>query len=80
MKRLVSMIKSRELSREDTRDLSKDIKGIKRKHKYFVYNFKPKEKDSYRLRIEFKQETVTKEEIIEILKEVIKKLKIEDLE
>lgn len=78
MKRLVSMIKRRELSREDTRDLSKELKGIQRKHKYFVYNFKPKEKDSYRLRIEFKQETVSKEEIIEILKEVIKKLKIEE--
>jgi ParB family chromosome partitioning protein len=76
MKRLVSMIKSRELSREDTRDLSKDLKGIQRKHKYFIYNFKPKDKDSYRLRIEFKQETVSKDEIIQILKEVIKKLKI----
>lgn len=80
MKRLVSMIKSREMSREDTRDLSKELKGIKRKHKYFVYNFKPKEKDAYRLRIEFKQETVSKEEIIEILKEVIKKLKIEEID
>ena len=80
MKRLVSMIKSRELSREDTRDLSKDLKGVKRKHKYFIYNYKPKEKDAFRLRIEFKQETVTKDEIIEILKEVIKKLKIEDIE
>ena len=80
MKRLVSMIKSRELSREDTRDLSKDLKGIQKKQKYFVYNFKPKEKDYYRLRIEFKQETVSKEEIIEILKEVIKKLKIEKID
>ena len=79
MKRLVSMIKSRELSREDTRDLSKDLKGVQRKQKYFLYNFKPKEKDSYRLKIEFKQETVSKEEIIEILKEVIKKLKTEEV-
>ena len=77
MKKLVSMIKNRELSREDTRDLSKDLKGIQRKNKYFIYNFKPKDKDSYRLRIEFKQETVSKDEIIQILKEVIKKLKIE---
>lgn len=78
MKRLVSMIKSRELTREDTRELSKDLKGIPKKHKYFVYSFKPKEKDSYKLKIEFKQESVSKEEIIEILKEVIKKLKIEE--
>jgi ParB family chromosome partitioning protein len=80
MKRLVSMIKSRELTREDTRDLSKDLKGIQRKQRFFVYNYKPKEKDSYRLRIEFKQENVSKEEIIDILKEVIKKLKLEDIE
>jgi ParB family chromosome partitioning protein len=79
MKTLVSMIKRRELTREDTRDLSKDLKGIQRKHKYFVYNFKPKNKDAYRLRIEFKQETVSKQEIIEILKEVIKKLKSTDI-
>ncbi len=79
MKRLVSMIKSRELSREDTRDLSKDLKGIQRKQKYFIYNFKPKERDTYKLRIEFKQENVSKEEIIEILKEVIKKLKSEEV-
>jgi len=72
------MIKSRELTREDTRELSKDLKGIPKKHKYFVYSFKPKEKDSYKLKIEFKQESVSKEEIIEILKEVIKKLKIEE--
>jgi len=78
MKRLVSMIKSRELTREDTRELSKDLKGIPKKQKYFIYSFKPKNKDSYRLKIEFKQETVSKEEIIEILKEVIKKLKIEE--
>ena len=79
MKRLVSMIKSRELSREDTRDLSKDLKGIQRKQKFFIYNFKPKEKDTYKLRIEFKQENVSKEEIIEILKEIIKKLKSEEV-
>lgn len=77
MKRLVSMIKSRELTREDTRELSKDLKGTQKKQKYYVYNFKPKESDKYRLRIEFKQENVTKDEIIQILKEIIKKLKIE---
>jgi len=78
MKRLVSMIKSRELTREDTRELSKDLKGIQKKQRYFVYNFKPRETDAYRLRIEFKQEKVSKEEIIQILKDVIKKLKIQE--
>jgi len=80
MRRLVLMIKSRELTREDTRDLSKDLKGAQKKHKHFVYNYRPKEKDYYKLRIEFKQENVTKEEIIDILKEVIDRLKIEEME
>jgi ParB family chromosome partitioning protein len=78
MKRLVSIIKDRELRREDTRELSKDLKGIQKKHSYFVYNFRPKDEDTFRLRIEFKKEKVKKEEIIEILKEVIRKLKIEE--
>jgi ParB family chromosome partitioning protein len=73
------MIKSRELSREDTRDLSKDLKGIQRRHKYFVYNYKPKDTEAYKLRIEFKQESISKEEIIEILKNVIETLKKQDL-
>jgi ParB family chromosome partitioning protein len=78
MKRLVSMIKSRELTREDTRDLSKDLKGVQRKQKYYVYKFTPKENDSYRLKIEFKQEKVTKDDIIQILQNLIKKLKLEN--
>lgn len=77
MRKLVSMIKSRELTREDTRDLSKDLKGIQRKQKYFVYKYKPKETDDFRLKIEFKQENVSKKDIIEILEEVINKLKLE---
>ncbi len=77
MKRLVSLIKSRELTREDTRELSKDLKGSASKRpRYFVYNFKPKESDKYKLRIEFKQEQVSNEEIIEILENIIKSLKI----
>ncbi len=75
MEQLVEMIKVRELRREDTRELSKDLKGSKKRHKYFIYNYKPKQKDAFRLRIEFRKEDVTKDEIIEILKEVIRKLK-----
>ena len=72
------MIKRRELTREDTRELSKDLKGIQKRQKHFVYNFKPRKSDAYKLRIEFKQEQVSREEIIEILKEVIRKLKIQE--
>ncbi len=71
---LISEIKERELKREDTRELSKKLKGKTKKLKYYVYNYRPEE-DNYRLRIEFKRQNVTKEEIIKILEELIKKLK-----
>jgi len=75
MEKLVEMIKVRDLRRNDTRELSKDLKGSQKRHKYFIYNYKPQKKDAFRLRIEFRKENVTKDEIIEILKEVIQKLK-----
>lgn len=75
MKKLVQMIAERELRRSDTRELSKELKGKIKKRKYFIYNFKPAKDDTYKLRIEFKKESVSKEEIIKILKEVINKLK-----
>lgn len=75
MKKLVQMIGERELRRADTRELSKELKGVVKKQKYFVYNYRSKKDDSYKLRIEFKKESVSKEEIIEILKDIINKLK-----
>ncbi len=75
MKKLVQMIGERELRRSDTRELSKELKGTPKRAKYFIYNYKPLKDDSYKLRIEFKKESVSKEEIIEILKEIISKLK-----
>lgn len=75
MKNLINEIKKRDLKREDTRDLSRKIKGKKRKAKKFVYKFKPKNTDYYKLKIEFKDREVKKEDIIKILEEVIKKLK-----
>lgn len=71
---LINEIRERDLSREDTRDLSKKLKGKLKKIKHFVYNYKPKA-DFYKLRIEFKKQSVTKEEIIRILEEIINKLK-----
>jgi len=75
MKKLVMMIKERNLKREDTRELSREIKGVKKKQKVFIYNYKPKKADLYRLRLELKKERVTKDEIIKILTEIIKELK-----
>lgn len=74
MLQLITEIKERDLRREDTRELSKRLKGRIKRIRHFVYNYIPKP-DIYRLRIEFKKENVTKDEIIKILEEVIRKLK-----
>ena len=75
MKILINEIVSRGLKRIDTRELSKKIKGKKiARPLYFVYNYYPQDK-KYKLRIEFKKENVTKEEIVDILEKIINKLK-----
>jgi len=75
MYRLVTQVKQRDLRREDTRDLSRQIKGKIRKPEKFIYNYRKKDK-SCRVKIEFKKSKVTKEEIISLLEEMIKKLKV----
>ena len=76
MIQLIKAISERDLRREDTRDLSKQIKGKEdQKIKRFVYNFVPKDIDYCRVRIEFKKQKVNKYEIIRILEEAIAKLK-----
>lgn len=77
MMRLVQQILERRLTREDTRDLTKILKGKSKKQKYYIYNYAPTDNDKFRLRLEFKKQTVTKTEIIEILEDVILKLKKE---
>lgn len=76
MKQLINAIKERELRREDTRKLSKEIKGEKRKTiKRYVYNYEPEGKKECRVRIEFRKQRVRKEEIIKILEMMLRKLK-----
>ena len=75
MYRLVTQVKQRDLRREDTRDLSKQIKGKMKKPEKFIYNYQKKDK-TCRVKIEFKKSKVTKEEIISLLEEMIKKLKV----
>lgn len=76
MTRLIKSITQRDLTRMDTRELSKAIKGKKpTKAKKYVYNYVPKDKKSYKLRIEFKKPSVSKDELIRILEEVISYLK-----
>jgi ParB family chromosome partitioning protein len=77
MLRLVKEITERHLTREDTRDLSKVIKGKTKKVKYYAYNYVPENTDRYRLRLEFKKQAISKQEIIEILEEIIRALKLE---
>jgi ParB family chromosome partitioning protein len=74
MYRLITEIKKRELKREDTRDLSKMIKGKEKKIDRYVYKYEEKDK-SFKLKIEFNQPRVTKDEIVQILEKLIKKLR-----
>ncbi len=76
MMQLIQAIRERNLHREDTRDLSKKIKGKSHtEKKRFVYSFKPEEDDSCRVRIEFRRKEVKKEEIIILLENLLNKLK-----
>ncbi|HAR36359.1 MAG TPA: hypothetical protein DCR87_05550 [Acidobacteria bacterium] len=79
MARVVDQIVERKLTRTDTRDLTKLFKEKeeKEKPKYFVYNFVPKDNKNFRLRIEFKKEVVTRQELINILEDVIRQLREE---
>lgn len=75
MERLINEIGQRGLRREDTRDLSKKIKGKIKKGKPYVFSYSPQHNDYYHLRIEFKKYSVTKEEIIKVLEDIVSKLK-----
>jgi ParB family chromosome partitioning protein len=75
MLKLVKEIAERHLTREDTRDLSKYLKGKIKKIKYYVYNYVPEDTDKFRLRLEFKKQSVSKNEIIEVLEDIIRKLR-----
>lgn len=74
MYKLISEIKERDLRRVDTRELSKKLKGKPIKMRNYIYKYTPDE-HFYSLKIEFKKQKVSKNEIIRILEEVIKKLK-----
>ena len=75
MLKLVNEITERHLTREDTRDLSKYLKGKTKKLKYYVYNFVPEDTDRFRMRLEFKKQSVSKTEIIEVLEDIIRRIK-----
>jgi len=68
-------IAERRLTREDTRDLAKYLKGKTKKLKYYVYNFVPEDTDRFRLRLEFKKQSISKQEIIAVLQEIIEQIR-----
>jgi len=79
MKIVAEDIKERGLKREDTRDLTKFFKGKeteKKKPKYYVFNYSPKDDRSYSIRIEFKKETVSRQEIVRVIEDLLAKLKM----
>ncbi|MBE3126011.1 MAG: ParB/RepB/Spo0J family partition protein [Acidobacteria bacterium] len=78
MLKLAREIVDRRLTREDTRDLAKYLKGKTKKTKYYVYNFVPDDNDRFRLRLEFKKQTVSKQEIIAVLEEIIEQIRKKD--
>lgn len=78
MLKLAREIVDRRLTREDTRDLAKYLKGKTKKLKYYVYNFVPEDTDKFRLRLEFKKQTVSKQEIIAVLQEIIDQIRKKD--
>jgi ParB family chromosome partitioning protein len=75
MERLIAEIAERGLRREDTRELSKKLKGKQKTTKPYVFSYAPQQSDSYHLRIEFKKHSITKEEIINVLEEILARLK-----
>ena len=74
MEELIRIIKERDLKREDTRDLSKRMMGKIKRPRMFVYNYKPAGSE-YRMRLEFKNQDISKDDIIKILEEIVKNLK-----
>jgi ParB family chromosome partitioning protein len=75
MEKLIKEITERGLRREDTRELSKRIKGKQKTSKPFIFSYTPQQNDYYHLRIEFKKHMVSKDEIIEVLEEILAKLR-----
>ncbi len=82
MKEVIEAIYERGLKREDTRDLTKLFKDKSaakeagKKPKHYVFHYSPKDHRSYHIRIEFKKDTVSRQEIIRALEELLAKLKL----
>ena len=82
MERVIEAIRERGLKREDTRDLTKYFKEREnakeqgKKQRHYVFHYSPKESRAYNIRIEFKKDTVSRQEIIRALEDLLAKLKL----
>ena len=81
MNKAVEAIIERKLTRSDTRDLTRLFKEKDQKpegkSKPYVFNYIPPESKAYKLRIEFKKQVVTRQELISILEDLLNRLKSE---
>jgi ParB family chromosome partitioning protein len=78
MRAMIEKIREGGLKREDTRDLTKLFKGKDaglKKVKHYIFHYSPKEDRTFKLRIDFKKETVSRQEIIRVLEDLLSKLK-----
>jgi ParB family chromosome partitioning protein len=78
MERLINEVRDRGLKRADTRDLTKELKSRDEKNvrpKRFVYNYSAADHEKFRVRIEFKKATASKDEIIRALEELLSRLR-----
>jgi ParB family chromosome partitioning protein len=80
MKAIIEKIKEFGLKREDTRDLTrlfkKETAEKNKEPRHFVFHYSPKENKSYSIRIEFLKETVSRQEIIRVLEELVARLRV----
>lgn len=79
MKLVVAQIRERGLKREDTRDLTKLFKSKETdktpRLKHYIFNYSPRGDKTYSLKIEFKKESVSRNEIIKVLEDLLSKLR-----
>lgn len=74
MMKLIEEIQKRDLKREDTRELSKKIKGTVKRPVKYIYNLKSSG-NFCRIKMVFNKDKVDKNEIIRVLEEILSNLK-----
>ena len=82
MSAVLRAIHERGLKRDDTRDLTRLFKDKEKgksgqtKARHYIFTYSPKENRTYTIRIEFKKESVSRQELIKVLEDLVAKLKL----